>query len=97
VESDLTKNWHGKLTASQTSDGVEPNSPSAIADVQNEQVGYHSLWQPSPMGSLGLFFSILDVHCENLKAVPGGGVGWFWHIYSDGELSNHLVTMSWAH
>ncbi|KAF7330188.1 B-(1-6) glucan synthase [Mycena venus] len=52
---------------SVTSDGVQPNSPSAVANVQNE----HD------------YYSLLDAHCEDFKAVPGGGVGWFWHIYSD--------------
>ncbi|KAJ7143994.1 glycoside hydrolase superfamily [Mycena epipterygia] len=52
---------------SVTSDGVQPNSPSAVADVQNE----HD------------YYSVLDAHCAYFKTVPGGGVGWFWHIYSD--------------
>ena len=26
---------------------------------------------------------LLDQHCEDFKAAPGGGVGWFAHIYSD--------------
>ena len=26
---------------------------------------------------------MLDQHCEDFKGVPGGGVGWFAHIYSD--------------
>ncbi|KAI0745413.1 glycoside hydrolase superfamily [Earliella scabrosa] len=54
---------------SVTSEGVQPNSPKAVADVHNEQ-GYYLL---------------LDAHCEDLKAVVGGGVGWFWHIYSDNQ------------
>ncbi|KAG6831508.1 hypothetical protein H0H92_009776 [Tricholoma furcatifolium] len=52
---------------SVTSAGVQPNSPSAVANVQNEKD----------------YFNLLDNHCEDLKAVPGGGVGWFAHIYSD--------------
>ncbi|KAJ7746268.1 glycoside hydrolase superfamily [Mycena metata] len=52
---------------SVTSDGVQPNSPSAVANVQNE----HD------------YYSLLDAHCEDFKQVKGGGVGWFWHIYSD--------------
>ncbi|KAJ7116579.1 glycoside hydrolase superfamily [Mycena epipterygia] len=52
---------------SVTSDGVQPNSPSAVANVQNE----HD------------YYSVLDAHCTYFKTVPGGGVGWFWHIYSD--------------
>jgi hypothetical protein len=25
---------------------------------------------------------MLDSHCADLKAVQGGGAGWFFHIYS---------------
>ncbi|KAJ7646447.1 hypothetical protein DFH06DRAFT_1283143 [Mycena polygramma] len=46
---------------------ASPNSPSAVASVQNE----HD------------YYSLLDAHCSYFKAVKGGGVGWFWHIYSD--------------
>ncbi|KAJ7220285.1 B-(1-6) glucan synthase [Mycena pura] len=52
---------------SVTSSGVQPNSPSAVANVQNE----HD------------YSTVLDSHCSFFKTVPGGGVGWFWHIYSD--------------
>ncbi|KAK2463184.1 hypothetical protein APHAL10511_004839 [Amanita phalloides] len=54
---------------SVTSPSVEPNSPSAVANVQNE----HD------------YFVLLDNHCEYLKAIVGGGVGWFAHIYSDNQ------------
>lgn len=46
-------------------DGVEPNSPDAVSSVASEQ-GY---------------YKTLDSHCADLKAITGGGVGWFWHIY----------------
>jgi exo-beta-1,3-glucanase (GH17 family) len=49
--------------------GVEPNSPDAVADIKNEK-GYYQL---------------LDDRCETFKILPGGGVGWFWHIYSDDQ------------
>ncbi|KAJ7881074.1 B-(1-6) glucan synthase [Mycena olivaceomarginata] len=52
---------------SVTSDGVQPNSPSAVANVQNE----HD------------YYTLLDSHCTDFKTMPNGGVGWFWHIYSD--------------
>ncbi|PFH50905.1 glycoside hydrolase family 17 protein [Amanita thiersii Skay4041] len=52
---------------SVTSEGVQPNSPDAVADVPNE----HD------------YYVLLDQHCEDLKAVVGGGVGWFAHIYND--------------
>ncbi|KNZ73371.1 hypothetical protein J132_07669 [Termitomyces sp. J132] len=54
---------------SVTSPGVQPNSPSAVANVQNEKD----------------YYKVLDSHCPELKAVPGGGVGWFAHIYSDAQ------------
>ncbi|KAI0790648.1 glycoside hydrolase superfamily [Abortiporus biennis] len=50
-------------------DGVEPNSPDAVGDVSNEKA----------------YFTLLDEHCSDLKAAPGGGVGWFAHIYSDNQ------------
>ncbi|KAF8345942.1 glycoside hydrolase superfamily [Amanita rubescens] len=52
---------------SVTSPGVQPNSPNAVANVQNEND----------------YFVLLDENCEFLKQVIGGGVGWFAHIYSD--------------
>lgn len=44
------------------------------------------------------YYQVLESHCEYLKTVPGGGVGWFAHIYSDDQengygiydLSGHL-------
>ncbi|KAG6864868.1 hypothetical protein C0991_006722 [Blastosporella zonata] len=54
---------------SVTSPGVQPNSPSAVANVQNEKD----------------YYTLLDNHCPDLKAVAGGGVGWFAHIYSDNQ------------
>ncbi|KAF9447196.1 glycoside hydrolase family 17 protein [Macrolepiota fuliginosa MF-IS2] len=54
---------------SVTSPGVQPNSPDAVADVQNE----HD------------YYVLLDSHCQDLKKVVGGGVGWFAHIYSDNQ------------
>ncbi|KIK58039.1 glycoside hydrolase family 17 protein [Collybiopsis luxurians FD-317 M1] len=52
---------------STTYPGVEPNSPDAVADVPNE----HD------------YYTLLDSQCEYFKTVPGGGVGWFAHLYSD--------------
>jgi len=54
---------------SVTSEGVQPNSPDAVADIQNE----HD------------YYVLLDAHCEELKETVGGGVGWFAHIYSDNQ------------
>lgn len=52
---------------SVTSESVQPNSPDAVADIQNE----HD------------YYVLLDKHCEDLRDTVGGGVGWFAHIYSD--------------
>ncbi|EIN11514.1 hypothetical protein PUNSTDRAFT_98632 [Punctularia strigosozonata HHB-11173 SS5] len=52
---------------SVTSPSVQPNSPLAVSNVQNE----HD------------YYVLLDKHCEYLKGVVGGGIGWFAHIYSD--------------
>ncbi|THV05654.1 glycoside hydrolase [Dendrothele bispora CBS 962.96] len=47
--------------------GVEPNSPLAVADVQNEKD----------------YYNLLDSMCNYFKSLPAGGIGWFAHIYSD--------------
>ncbi|KAF8161209.1 hypothetical protein B0H34DRAFT_796031 [Crassisporium funariophilum] len=54
---------------SVTSEGVQPNSPLAVADVHNEHE----------------YYILLDRHCRDLKKVVGGGVGWFAHIYNDNQ------------
>lgn len=54
---------------SVTYQGVQPNSPNAVADVQNESD----------------YYKLLDSQCGYFKTVPGGGVGWFAHIYSDAQ------------
>ncbi|KAK0458407.1 glycoside hydrolase superfamily [Desarmillaria tabescens] len=54
---------------SVTSEGVQPNSPNAVADIQNESD----------------YYKLLDSMCSYFKAVQGGGVGWFAHIYSDAQ------------
>jgi len=79
VQTDLSwwiKNGNGKkiyLTEngwpSVTSDGVEPNSAAAVANVQSE----HD------------YFALLDSKCSYFKTVPGGGLAWFAHIYSDDQ------------
>jgi len=52
---------------SATSSNVQPQSHAAVASVSNERA----------------YFQLLDDHCEDLKAVVNGGIGWFAHIYSD--------------
>ncbi|KAF8200955.1 glycoside hydrolase superfamily [Pholiota molesta] len=54
---------------SVTSPSVQPNSPLAVSNVANEQA----------------YYILLDQHCEDLKKVVGGGIGWFAHIYSDNQ------------
>ncbi|KAG2017606.1 hypothetical protein CC2G_007105 [Coprinopsis cinerea AmutBmut pab1-1] len=54
---------------SVTSQGVQPNSPNAVANIQNEQD----------------YYDLLDSHCVDFKNMKGGGVGWFAHIYSDNQ------------
>lgn len=55
--------------------GVEANSPHAVSDVANERD----------------YALLLDDHCTDLKQVSPGGVGWFWHIYSDSQLPGYGV------
>ncbi len=31
------------------------------------------------------YYKLLDSQCGYFKTVPGGGVGWFAHIYSDAQ------------
>ncbi|KAJ8507377.1 hypothetical protein ONZ45_g10247 [Pleurotus djamor] len=60
---------------STTSPGVEPNSQAAVADIQNERE----------------YAQLLDIRCPDLKAVNPGGVGWFWHLYSDSQTPGYGV------
>ncbi|KAM5531861.1 hypothetical protein V8D89_014491 [Ganoderma adspersum] len=46
-----------------------PNSARAQASVSQEKA----------------YFDMLDENCAYFKSVPGGGVGWFAHIYSDAQ------------
>lgn len=52
---------------SQQTSFLQPNSMDAVASVSSQKA----------------YFAMLDSHCEDLKAVQGGGVGWFFHLYSD--------------
>ncbi|KAK0448908.1 glycoside hydrolase superfamily [Desarmillaria tabescens] len=54
---------------SVTYQGVQPNSPNAVSDVQNESD----------------YYKLLASKCSTLKNIQGGGVGWFAHIYSDAQ------------
>lgn len=71
---------------STTYPGVEPNSPDAVADVQNEKVSKSSAFEKHKVTSRSqLYYKLLDDNCTYLKGVAGGGVGWFAHIYSDDQ------------
>lgn len=49
----------------------QPNSPDAVASVDSAKA----------------FAQLLDNSCETFKGItPQGGVGWFWHIWSDSML-----------
>ncbi|KAF9647816.1 hypothetical protein BDM02DRAFT_3097479 [Thelephora ganbajun] len=52
---------------SMQSGSTRSSSPTAVADVQQEQA----------------YFDLLDSKCEVFKNNPGGGVGWFAHLYSE--------------
>ncbi|KAI0746443.1 glycoside hydrolase superfamily [Daedaleopsis nitida] len=54
---------------SVTSLSMQPNSPDAVANIPNEQA----------------YYVLLNQHCEDLKEVVAGGIGWFAHIYSDNQ------------
>nr|ADX07325.1 putative B-(1-6) glucan synthase [Flammulina velutipes] len=41
--------------------------------------------QPTNVGNEADYFNLLDSKCEFFKTVAGGGVGWFAHIYADGQ------------
>ncbi|KAK0196176.1 glycoside hydrolase superfamily [Armillaria mellea] len=71
---------------SVTSQGVQPNSLNAVADIQNESVSSLCLpimYKLSFMFTLQDYYKLLDSKCAYLKTAAGGGVGWFAHIYSD--------------
>ncbi|KAF8135784.1 glycoside hydrolase family 17 protein [Boletus edulis] len=79
VENDMNwfiQNGNGKKMyfdengwPSVTSSGVQPNSFLADASVNSEQQ----------------YYELLDSHCTDLKNAPGGGIGWFAHVYSDSQ------------
>lgn len=52
---------------SQTGGSVGQNSAAAVADIQNESD----------------YYVMLDNHCPDFKAAPGGGIAWFAHLYMD--------------
>jgi exo-beta-1,3-glucanase (GH17 family) len=82
----FTKNAKGKKIIftengwpSQETSDLKPNSKFAIGSV----------------GNMENYFKMLDSHCEDLKAVEGGGVGWFFHLYTDSmELGYGLLKTS---
>jgi hypothetical protein len=73
---------------SVTSSNVQPNSPNAVANTQNEQVSVHPI-RCMRKGCCTYngqdYYDLLDSHCNDFKSMKGGGVGWFAHIYSDNQ------------
>jgi hypothetical protein len=82
------------------SEGVQPNSPDAVADIPNEHVCQSAfldyiialrLTIKFELGRVCLliiiqgYYTLLDAHCAELKGYVHGGVGWFAHIYSDAQ------------
>ena len=59
----------------------KPNSAGAQASVTQEKN----------------YFDNLDANCEFLKSVPGGGIGWFAHIYSDNQEPGYGIYNSSGH
>lgn len=59
----------------QMASNISPNSDFgranswSLANVQNQQD----------------YYDMLDAHCADFKNMPGGGVGWFAHMYSDSQ------------
>ncbi|KAF8903693.1 hypothetical protein CPB84DRAFT_1814592 [Gymnopilus junonius] len=80
VENDINwfvKNGQGKKIylsqverlAFENISRVQPNSASAVANVQQEED----------------YFNLLDEKCTYFKSVAGDGIGWFAHIYSEDQ------------
>lgn len=64
--------------------GVSPNSPDAVSSVAEESVGDISRHTTLIAYGVGQkYYALLDSMCPYFKVVPGGGVGWFAHLYSD--------------
>ena len=54
---------------SMQSGSTRSSSPNAVSNVQQEQD----------------YFDLLDSKCSQLKSNPGGGIGWFAHLYSEDQ------------
>lgn len=61
---------------SMQSGSTRSSSPGAVSDVQEEET----------------YFNILDSKCTDLKKNPGGGVGWFAHLYSEEQGAGYGIT-----
>jgi exo-beta-1,3-glucanase (GH17 family) len=61
---------------SMQSGSTRSSSPTAVSDVQQEQD----------------YFDLLDSKCVDLKNNPGGGVGWFAHLYSEDQGAGYGIT-----
>ena len=58
------------------SGSTSSSSPNAVCNVGQEQA----------------YFDLLDSKCATLKQNPGGGVGWFAHLYSEEQGAGYGIT-----
>jgi exo-beta-1,3-glucanase (GH17 family) len=61
---------------SMESGSTRSSSPSAVSSVQQEET----------------YFNLLDSKCVDLRKNPGGGVGWFAHLYSEEQGAGYGIT-----
>ena len=78
---------------SATSESIQPNSPSAVANVQNEKVSITSktFLMFIPKSSLWYaqdYFKLLDDNCQFFKEQS---IGWFAHTYNDQNVEAYGV------
>ena len=61
---------------SMQSGSTHSSSHNAVSNVQEEEA----------------YFNLLDSKCGELKSNPGGGIGWFAHLYSEEQGAGYGVT-----
>ncbi|KAG1716395.1 hypothetical protein ID866_747 [Astraeus odoratus] len=47
--------------------------------------------EATDISSESAYYTMLDSHCKDLKNAPGGGIGWFAHIYSEHQETGYGV------
>ena len=72
---------------SATYDGVQPNSPYAVADIQNEQKKLFMFILSSPFDQQD-YFVLLDKKCHIFK---NRSIGWFAHSYNDQKVEGYGI------